>query len=56
MTEAKIKNAQEKSGYDQLQTQEIRDKLKEAILSLTDEQAEYILRRIQKWTQSALTH
>lgn len=51
MAEAQIKNAQEKNGYNQLQTQEIRDKLKEAILSLTDEQAEYILRRIQEWTK-----
>ena len=51
MTEAQIKNTQEKNGYNQLQTQEIRDKLKETILSLTDEQAEYILRRIQEWTK-----
>lgn len=48
MIEAQIKNAQEKNGYDQLQTQEIRDKLKEAILSLTDEQAEYILEELRR--------
>lgn len=51
MTADQIKKAQEKTGYEQLQTQKIRDKLKEAILSLTDEQAEYILRRIQEWTK-----
>ena len=34
-----------------LQSETIRAKLKEAILSLTDEQAEYILRRIQEWTK-----
>lgn len=48
MTEAQIKNAQEKNGYNQLQTQEIRDKLKEAILSLTDKQAEYIWEELRR--------
>lgn len=51
MTADQIKKAQEKTGYEQLQIKEIRDKLKEVILFLTDEQAEYILRRIQEWTK-----
>ena len=48
MTEAQIKNTQEKNGCNQLQTQEIRDKLKEAILSLTDEQAEHVLEELRR--------
>lgn len=32
-----------------LQSETIRDKLKEAILSLTDEQAEYVWEKISEW-------